>query len=412
MRRAVTLAALLVVALLGPLAARAAAAPPSPKGDSAILVQPDTGDVVYARAADRRRSIASTTKLMTALLTLEHRNLDDVVPAVAYHALPAESIAGLRAGERLSVRDLLRALLLASANDAAATLATAVSGSQAAFVSEMNARARALGLRNTHYSNAIGLDEAGNYSSARDLAKLAARLLRDHFFARTVDRPKATLTSGSRVRRIVNRNRLVRSVPFVDGVKTGHTAQAGYVLVGAAERDGVRVLSVALGEPSENARDTDSLALLRYGLARYRAQTAVRRGATIARAKLAYRDGQVALMAARTLRTVVRRGERLRVRLVGVPAEIDGPLAAGARVGTVVVSRRGRAVGRAPLVTTRAVAAASLTDRVGSFFGNGLTLLLVAVLAGSTLQLALMRRRATRRRRAKARRGRRGTEAA
>jgi D-alanyl-D-alanine carboxypeptidase (penicillin-binding protein 5/6) len=214
------------------------------------------------------------------------------------------------------------------------------------------------------------------------------------------------------VRRILNRNLLVRDVPFVDGVKTGHTSQAGYVLVGAGERKGVRVLSVVLGEPSEGARDADSLALLRYGLGRYRAQTAARRGAALASAKLKYRDGDVPLTSARTLRAVVRRGERLRVRLDGAPDEIDGPLASGARVGTVAVLRRGRVVARAPLVTTRAVAEAGLTDRVTSFFGHGLTLLLVAVLALSTLQLAWMRRRATRRRRDRARRQRRGTEPA
>src|SRR4051794_158882 len=394
------------------LPAGAPAAAPSTRGSAAILVQPDTGDVVVARSAERHRPIASTTKLMTALLTLERANLDDVVPAAPYRAAPAESVAGLRAGERLTVRDLLRALLLQSANDAAVTLAIHVSGSQRAFVRAMNDRARQLGLRDTHYANPVGLDEAGNYSSARDPATLAEGLMGNNFFARTVDRPRATLTSGARVRRILNRNLLVRDVPFVDGVKTGHTSQAGYVLVGAGERKGVRVLSVVLGEPSEGARDADSLALLRYGLSRYRSTVAARRGAAVAQADLKYRDGSVALTPARTLRAVAKRGEKLRLRLDGAPDELDGPLAAGARGGTVNVVRRGRVVASAPLVTARPVAKASLTDRVTSFFGHGLTLLLVAVLALSTLQLAWMRRRATRRRRARARRQRRGTEAA
>jgi D-alanyl-D-alanine carboxypeptidase (penicillin-binding protein 5/6) len=408
-RATVLLLALLASAVM---AAGAPAAPPATRGDAAILVQPDTGDVVVARNAGQRRPIASTTKLMTALLTLERSNLDDVVAAAPYHPAPAESVAGLRAGERLTVRDLLRALLLESANDAAVTLAEHVSGSQSAFVRAMNARARQLGLTDTHYANPIGLDEKGNYSSAHDLAALAERLLGDPFFARTVDRPRATLSSGARVRRILNRNLLVRDVPFVDGVKTGHTSQAGYVLVGAGERHGVRALSVVLGEPSEAARDNDSLALLRYAMSRYRRVMAARHGQVLASPKLKYRDGDAALTTARDLRAVVRRGERVRVRLDGAPTEIEGPLDAGARVGTVVVLRRGREVARAPLVTVRPVAAASLTDRVTSFFGHGLTLLLVGVLALSTLQLAWMRRRATRRRRARARRQRRGTEAA
>ena len=203
----------------------------------------------------------------------------------------------------------------------------------------------------------------------------------------------------------------MRRVPFVDGVKTGHTAQAGYVLIGAGERGGVRLVSAVLGDPSEAARDDDTLALLRYGLTRYRAPVVVTRGAVLARPKLKDRDGHVDLVAARSLRVVVRRGERERVEVAGVPAELDGPLPAGARVGDAVVVRRGRAVARVPLLTRAPVAAASLGDRVTSFFGSPLTVLLVAVLAGSTLQLALMRRRATRRRRARSRR-RRGTEAA
>ena len=403
-RRLLPLVVLLALAL--PAAARAEAL--APRAGSAILVQPDTGDVVYARAPDQRRSIASTTKLMTALLTLERANLDDVVPAAPYRALPAESIAGLRTGERLTVRDLLRALLLQSANDAAVTLAVHVSGSRSAFVRAMNARARKLGLRHTHYANPVGLDEKGNYSSARDLARLAEVLLRNRFFARTVDRPRVTLTSGSHTRRFLNRNLLVRRVAFVDGVKTGHTQQAGYVLVGAGERRGVRLVSVVLGEPSEAARDAESLRLLRYGLARYRPHVAFKRGQVVAKEGLKYRDETVDLLAGRTLGAIVRRGAPTAVH-VQAPSEIDGPLAAGARVGTVVLTVRGREVARAPLVTARAVAEASLAQRLTGFLGTGLTLALIAVLALSTLQLTRMRRRATRRR---ARARRRGTEAA
>ena len=183
------------------------------------------------------------------------------------------------------------------------------------------------------------------------------------------------------------------------------------MLVGAAKRHGVRLISAVLGDPSLTARDSDTLALLRYGLGRYRTVTAVRRGAVLARPKLKYRGGHTSLLAARDLSVVVRDGERPRVRLIGVPTEIDGPLAKGAQVGTVEVLRRGRVVERSAVVTGAAVAEASLTQRVVSFFGSGLTLFFLAVVVVSTLQLAAMRRRATRRRRERGRR-RRGTEAA
>ena len=151
----------------------------------------------------------------------------------------------------MSVHDLLRALLLPSANDAAWDLAYNVGdGSVSRFVRLMNREAKRLGLRHTHYSNPIGLDDAHNYSTAADLAKLASIDMRIPAFAKIVDLTHATLKSGSHVRTVVNRNDLVARYHYVDGVKTGHTEQARYVLVGAAHRSGASIVSVVLGEPS------------------------------------------------------------------------------------------------------------------------------------------------------------------
>lgn len=409
----VVLVAAVVALVAGPVAgAGAAVAAPEIQARAAVLVQPDTEDVVYRRAATDQRQIASTTKLMTALITLEQTaSLDEVVTAVPYHGSPAESLMGLRAGERVTIRDLLKGLLLASGNDAAATLAVRVAGSRAAFVRRMNARARELGLDGTHFANPVGLDDPRNHSSAIDLAELALVLLRNRFFARTVDLPQASVTSGGRRRTIVNRNTLVRRVSWVDGVKTGHTSQAGYVLVGAASRNGVRLVSVVLGDPNEGARDADSLALLRWGLSRYRSSTPVRRGQVLARPTLSFRDEHADVVAAKGARVVLRRGERARVRVEGVPAELTGPLEAGARVGTVVVSRRGETVARIPLVTRSPVAAASIGDRIASALPSPWVLVLVLVVLACSLHLALRRRRRIRRRQARSRR-RGGTETA
>jgi D-alanyl-D-alanine carboxypeptidase (penicillin-binding protein 5/6) len=198
-----------------------------------------------------------------------------VLVQVPYRGAPAESIAGFRAGERVTVRDELRALLLASANDAAATLAVRISGSRARFVRDMNARAKALGLRDTRFANPVGLDDPDNFSSAADLVKLALVLRQNAFFRETVDAPRVTLRSGAFPRTFVNRNSLVRTTPSVNGVKTGRTSGAGYVLVGSASRNGVTVLSAVLGTQSEAARNADTLELLRYGLRRYVRRTAV-----------------------------------------------------------------------------------------------------------------------------------------
>lgn len=412
-RLAAPVAAALVACGAGAAAVPAASAkPPSLDAPSAILVQPDTEDVVFGRQQAERRPIASTTKLMTALLTLENADLDEVVTAVRYEASPVESLMGLRTGERVSVRDLLEGLLLASGNDAATTLAVRVGGSERKFVRMMNARARALGLDDTHYANPVGLDHAGNYSTAEDLAKLALILLQDDFFARTVNRRSASVTSGGRTRTLQNRNLLVRDVSWVDGVKTGYTSQAGYVLVGAARRNGVRLVSAVLGDPSEAARDEDTLALLRWGLRRYRKATALERRQVVAQPKLDYRpDEQVDVVATRAVRAVVRRGQQPTVKVTGVPEELSGPLPRGQRVGTAVVSYRGRELARVPLVTAAGVPAAGIADKVSSALPPIWMIILALVVVACSLPLALRHRRRVRRRRARARR-RGGTETA
>lgn len=393
-----------LAALLGVLVALVAAAPaaaqdrPRLRSPSAILVEPATGDIVVERNASQRRPIASATKLMTALLTLERASLDDVMTAVRYNALPVESQLGLRAGERLTVRDLLRGLLLESANDAAATLAVRVAGSRERFVRLMNSRARDLGLDDTRYRDPIGLDDRG-YSTATDLVKLTLILRRFAFFREVVDQRQATLRSGARRRTIANRNALVREVPFVTGVKTGRTQSAGFVLVGSAQRRGVTVISAVLGAPSEAVRNADTLALLRFGTARYRVKTAVREGQVLARADLEARDEQVDLVASRTVRRTARRDERVVARVVQAPTEVDGPLPAGARVGTIEVRMRGKVVERLPLVTGREVDAATFGQRFASWLTRGTTVLLLGAFAGCSLLLVVLRRRATRRRR-------------
>ena len=395
------LAALLTFALAPSAGAQTRARAPSVQAKAAIVMEASTGDVLYSRNAGQRRSIASTTKLMTVLVALQRDDLDDVFSAVNYSASPIESQIGLRPGERMSVRDLLRATLLPSANDAAATLAVGTMGSVDSFVEEMNRRAAALGLRDTNYANPVGLDDPANYSSARDLARLAIRLRRFDFFRRTVDLPVATLRSGARKRTVLNRNTLVRRIDAVNGVKTGRTNRAGYVLVGSASRSGVTVVSVVLGEPSERARDADSIALLRYGLNGYDAVTALPEGRVLARVPLRYRDGEfVNVIAGATFRRVLRSGTRTSVRVTGLPKEVDGPLPRGTRVGTATVRRGAEVLARVPVVTARPVQEAGLGTRLDDLLGRPETLVALLLLLACSLPLLLLRRRAMNRRRA------------
>jgi serine-type D-Ala-D-Ala carboxypeptidase (penicillin-binding protein 5/6) len=388
-----TLAATLA-ALAGAVGPAAAAAPPRlASAKAAIVVDASDGALMFGKSEQQRRAIASTTKLMTALLALEHSRPSAVFTAPAYGGLPQESKIDLRRGERMRVGDLLEALLLESANDAAVTLAEGISGSRRAFVDAMNERARQLGLRDTSYANPIGLDAPGNYSTASDLARLAIRLLRNRRFARVVDSSEAVLESGARRRVVDNRNRLVARFRFVDGIKTGHTQQAGYLLVGAGHgRGGARVVTVVMGEPGESARDADTLALLRWGLSRFRSERRLDPRRPLARARVEhFGNERVALVPRHSLTVTARAGQSVR-RRVRAPAKLEGPLPAGRRVGSVSVLRGGRQVGRVDLVTARAVPDAGLLRKL--FSGATLPLLLLAFSAAlAALVLGTLRLR-------------------
>jgi D-alanyl-D-alanine carboxypeptidase (penicillin-binding protein 5/6) len=403
--RVLALASALCLLLAFATPARAAAAappPPAVSAPNAIVMEPSTGEVLYARAADARRPIASATKLMTALLTLERLPLSAVVAAADYRAAPVESQLGLRTGERMTVADLLRGLMLESANDAAETLAEGVAGSRGGFVRRMNRHARQLGLAHTHFANPIGLDAGGNYSSARDLARLAARVRRNPFLRRLADRTRATLESGDRPRTVRNRNTLVSFGPgWVNGLKTGHTLGAGYVLVGTGTRRGATMVSVVLGTRSEAARNDDTLQLLRWGLRQFRRRTLVRAGDTAGAVPIRYRRGaELAVVAGSTLRRTVRTDARVALRDVGVPSEVEGPIAAGTRLGWREVLVGGRRVARVPIEASASVPAAGLTTRAKDWFTRPIVLIfaLAALTASVLLARRLMptRRRATR----------------
>jgi D-alanyl-D-alanine carboxypeptidase (penicillin-binding protein 5/6) len=395
MRRALAIAALAVALVVPATAAHASGTasgkPPKLHADAAILVDQRSGEVLYAKNPDERNEIASTTKLMTADLALEHTQPTQVLTSPGYSGASAESVIGLRKGERMTVHDLLRALLLESANDAAYTIAVRLGGSEGEFVDQMNAQASALGLGSTHYENPIGLDDAANYSTARDLAKLASRLMGDPRFAGIVSLPSAALTSGSHERIVHNRNLLVGRYRFVNGVKTGHTSKAGYCLVGSATAKGAHVVSVVLHDPSESARDDDTLALLQYGLAQYRRVRPLAHGAVIARPKIKYRgDDRVSLTVPRSVRLTIKKGEHVSKRVLA-PGTVDGPIPAGRRVGSVALVYRGKVVRRAPLVTAEAVPAASFPRKVVATIGVPLTAIAFLVLVAASLGALRMR---------------------
>jgi D-alanyl-D-alanine carboxypeptidase (penicillin-binding protein 5/6) len=366
--------------------------PPKITAPAAIVMEASTGDVAYARQANERRPIASTTKLMTALLTAERAKLSQVCTASSYRPAPVESQIGLIPGERMTVADLLRGLMLESGNDAAMTLAQCVGGSTKAFVALMNAKAVELGLTNTHYSNPIGLDGRRNYSTAHDLAVLALELRRSSPFVRKImNRTKATLTSGDHPRTFANRNTLLEKAPWINGMKTGHTNTAGYILVGSGTRHGVTLVAVVLDDPSEAARNADALALLQWGMTRFVRITPVRADETEGQVAIRYRRGATLdLVTAGTVRRVVPRGTRITTRNVGLPDRVTGPVRRGQQFGVREVYADGVKVASVPIVAADAVPEAGFGQRTKDLFTRPLPI--IAVIAFVSASVMLVRR--------------------
>jgi serine-type D-Ala-D-Ala carboxypeptidase (penicillin-binding protein 5/6) len=356
-RRGLTSAAAFLVAVLcwtaGSLAPAQAAADPAPELQAAAwyLVGED-GAVLAERRADESRAIASITKLMTAVVTLEHAGLSDEVTVAPRSARIGESTANLRTGERLPVSTLLRALLVASANDAADALASHVGeGSTSRFAELMNAKADALGLEHTHFVNPHGLDQAGHVSSAEDATKLLRYALGVPFIRDAVDRSSVELPGG---REFPTTDDLLDSWPPLLGGKTGHTADAGWSETAAARARGVTVYGTVLGGASRTGRNDALQELLSYGLGQYHRVAAIDASRTYAEVETGYDRPAVRLVAPRTLAITLRQGKPLVERIV-VPGVTELPVRKGERLGKVEVYDGNRLVASSRLVAAQAV---------------------------------------------------------
>ncbi len=373
-----------------------ASAPPELPVTGASLLVSGTSAPLWSDNGNRELAIASTTKMMTALVVLQHvRNLNTVFTQNDWEPAAVDSQIGLEPGEQMSVHDLLVALLLPSADDAAEDLAYNVGGgSISRFVAMMNANARALGLRHTHYTTPIGLDTPGNYSSPDDLVRLGDYMMRSWpFFRDTVGLTSATLTSGRYERHVVNTNDLVDRAPWIHGVKTGHTADAGYVLVSEGRRDGFTLVASVLGTSSEEERDDSTLSLLDWGFSEFHVVKPVQEGEVFARRRMPYEIAPAVVVAQHGYRTVVARNTRIEVR-TGPLRRLVEPMAKGTVVGHLQVIVPGHATVHIPLVLARRLPAVSEMTKIGHTLGRPFTLLVVAlVIVGVAVGVAGRRRR-------------------
>ncbi len=359
MRRALLAVVALVAALATFVLASSAGAQtsePQLPAASWFLVG-DDGAILARHDADSSRAIASITKLMTAIVVLEHAKLDDVVRVSPEAARIGESTVYLRAGEELTVAELLRATLIPSANDAAEALALHVgNGSADRFVELMNAKAKELGLSDTHFENPHGLDEQGHVSSARDVTALVRYALGIPFIRDALSRSSVTLPGG---RTFESTDDLLSSWgPLVAG-KTGHTRDAGWSETAAAARGATTVYGAVLGSDSRATRNDALRELLTYGLDQYRAVQVVDRTRVYATAETGYGQPDVELVAPRGISRSIRVGRPLVERVVA-PTALTLPVAKGARLGRVEVYDGSRLVAASSLVAAAAVPDAGL----------------------------------------------------
>lgn len=335
---------LLAAMLPGLLTVRCVAASPVCSAQSAILMDAESGRVLYEQNADEERLIASITKIMTALVALEAgRDLDEEVTIRREYTMTEGSSMYLKEGERVSLRALLYGLMLTSGNDAALALAGECAGTVEAFVDRMNRRAAGLGMEHTHFANPNGLNDEAHYSTARDMAVLTREAMKNPEFAEIVS--TRSITFGERT--LVNHNKLLKLYEGAAGVKTGYTQLAGRTLVSAAVRNGQMLIAVTLSDPNDWV---DHAALLDYGFETFPRRRLCRAGKTVAQAVV--QNGVAELVSLETDRDLwypLKEGERVQAEW-SVPETVDAPIGRGAVAGMLTFYKEGEMIGRSCLV--------------------------------------------------------------
>lgn len=334
---ATTAAALLAAVAFFPVRAEAVAA------RSAYVMDAVSGRVLYEKAPTQQSLIASTTKIMTALIVCEQTNVLDRM-RIPREAVGIEgSSMYLQEGEVLTLQELLYGLMLSSGNDAAVALAIYCGGTVEGFVELMNDKARVLGLTGTHFANPNGLDSPGHYSTARDLAVLSAYAMENPIFYKTVS--AKTVKLGQRCLR--NHNKLLWQVEGADGVKTGYTKAAGRILVSSATRDGRRIIAVTIHDPCDWQDHTQ---LLETGFSRYSVRPVVKQGELVGTLEVVGGETrQIQVLAAENFSYALAKEENPQLALPG-PGFVFAPAVEGADAGFAYVLIEGNAIGKFPVV--------------------------------------------------------------
>ena len=403
-------AVILLVCCLFPGAA--ALSDPAPQAEAVYLADPESGFVLYEKNADEKRFPASTTKIMTALLTLE--NVDDLNTLVEvteedFNGVESDSSkAGFKVGEQVPVIDLLYGLMLPSGNEAANTLARYVGGSVDKFVEMMNDRAKELGCENTHFMNPNGLHNEDHYTTARDLYTITQRAMQDETFQLIVNTAQKTLSKnnmtserGGKPLKVYTTNMLIFSrhqtayyYAYAKGIKTGHTSQAGYCLVAAAEKKGGKLISVMLGcERPEGAAQPVTFAetrrMFEWGYENFTNMKLVEKGAEEYSKQISVRlsteDDKLVLVTQSDLEGTVPKDINLEDLELNydIPESVDAPVKAGDKLGTLNVQYNGVDYGTVDMVALSDVSRSEVlyyADKIEHFFQSPLFRILVVLI--------------------------------
>ena len=341
---------------------------PSVSAKSAILIEADTGEVIWSKNPDQRLPMASTTKIMTALVAIESGDVNRIV-SVSPKAVGVEgSSVYLYTNEKMTLEDLIYAMLLESANDAAAAIAIEVGGSIEGFADMMNKRAISLGLSSTHFENPHGLDGETHYTTARELAIIAREAYSNETLKNIFSTYKKTipLNETEGVRLLLNHNKLLKSYSGATGIKTGFTKKSGRCLVSAAERDGLEFIAVTLNAPNDWQ---DHKSMLDHGFSLLESQTLCKAGEyTYTLSAVGGKDDHVTLINKDTIKLITRKENQSIEYKIELPHFVYAPISSGEQVGRIVYYLNGKEIADTPLVATGSVEKLPTKNKFFDFF--------------------------------------------
>jgi serine-type D-Ala-D-Ala carboxypeptidase (penicillin-binding protein 5/6) len=326
---------------------------------SAILIERDTGQILYEKNSNEELPPASMTKIMTMLLIMEaidqgKLKWDENVRTSEYAASMGGSQIFLEAGEEMTVKQMLQGIAIGSGNDASVAMAEKIAGSEEAFVDMMNNKVKELGLKNTTFKNTTGLPGSGHYSSAHDMAIMAKELLKYEDITKFTGTYEAYLRENTDKKFwLVNTNKLVRFYPGVDGLKTGFTAEAKYCLTATAQKDGMRVIAVVFGAPTSKERNAQVTKMLNYAFAQYQTHPMFKRNQVIGNASVNKgKDKKVEAVTSEPLSLLTKKGEKTEdvTRKVTLTKNLNAPIKKGDKVGSIQLVKEGKVLLESELV--------------------------------------------------------------